>query len=119
MKLQVAYKDGSFGEIPCVSYHPEHERHIDQFSTVTEPGGLWTTTDKVFEHLRAINSYRRKTGVEERKLGTPNDCVELIDFASAPLEIYIPTGDGEPWRHNGTLVKAVPYGGDDSFWNNH
>lgn len=119
MKIQVAYKDGTFGELPCVNYHPEHQRHVDQFDTVTEPGGMWTTTDKIVEHLNKINDIRRGLGVEERKFNTPDECVELIDFASVPFEIYTPTGDGAPWKHNGTLVKTIPYGGSDSFWNVH
>lgn len=119
MKLQVAYKDGSFGEIPGVNYHPAHKRHIDQFDTTDEPGGLWTTVDKLFEHLVLVNKRRRANGIEERVLPAPIGCVDLIDFASAPLKVYISTDDGTPWKHNGTFVKTIPYGGDDSFWNNH
>lgn len=119
MKLQAAYKDGSFGEIPGVNYHPAHKRHVDQFDTTDEPGGLWTTVDKLFEHLKRVNEYRREHGIEERKFKMPADCIDLIDFVSAPLEVYMSTDDGAPWKHNGTLVKTIPYGGDDSFWNSH
>ena len=119
MKLQVAYKDGTFGEIPGVNYHPRHERRVDQFDAVADSGGLWITADRLFEHLALVNKRRRANGIEERVLPAPIGCVDLIDFASAPLEVYIPTDDGAPWKHGGTFVKTIPYGGDDSFWNNH
>ena len=116
MKIQVAYKDGSFGEIPGVNYHPAHKRYINQFDTTDEPGGLWITVEKLVAHIERVNEYRRANGIKERVFSTPTSCVDLIDFASAPLEVYVSTEDGSPWKHNGMLIKTIPYGGDDSFW---
>lgn len=119
MKIQVAYTDGTFGEIPGVKWHPEYSRHTDQFHTVVTPGGLWITEDKLFEHLRSVNERREKMGVEPRPLNVPRDCHELIAFASAPFEVYVATSDGTPWKDNGTLVKSIHYGGDDQFWDRY
>ena len=116
MKIQVAYKDGSFVEIPVVNYHPAHKRYINQFDTTDEPGGLWITVEKLVAHIERVNEYKRANGIKERVFSTPIDCVNLIDFASAPLEVYVSTEDGSSWKHNGTLIKTIPYGGDDSFW---
>lgn len=115
MKVQVIYKDGSAGEIPCVRYHPGFERHVDQFGTVSEPEGLWVTEDDVYEHLLRTNGFRRRNGIPEREFDK-RTCADLIDFAAAPFRVYVRTDDGEPWRHNGTLVKTVRYGGGDTFW---
>ena len=117
MNVQVKLTDGSFSEVPNVKWHPEFERHVSQTDTVTEPGGLWITEDALFAHLKRVNDFREKNGIEPRELKSPRDCHELVEFASAPFCIYVATEDGTPWRDNGTLVRTVPYGGDDSFWN--
>lgn len=112
MKIPVGYIDGTTGEIPCVKWHPPFRRAVSQFDSVDEPGGLWTTTENVAKHLAKVNELRREMGVPGREFSSPNEAAALIDSAAAPFDVYLPTEDGEPWRHNGVLAKSVPYGSE-------
>ena len=105
MKIKLKLQE-SVSEVNAF-WHPAHERHVDQFSTATEPAGLWTTKEEIVRHLAAVNASGKAIRVKEYDIF---DAVESIECAEAPLEIYAETGDGEPWRHNGTLVRKIPAG---------
>lgn len=112
MKIKITHEDGSKSYVEA-RWHPGFETGmIATGGKIRRAPGLWTTADEVMKHLCLVNEYRRKYGVPERDLSDEDRTFKGIIGAEAPLEVYRRTDDGEPWRHSGNLVKAVPWSSD-------
>lgn len=97
MTVPCKFRDGGFDTIQCVMWHPASG------TMFANPEGLWAIA-------KNVESWLAKSG---RKL-------EDIEFAEAPVTLYLDSDDHEPWKHAGLMVKeiqgaVVPYG----WWNMH
>lgn len=108
MKINILLKDGTVSSVPA-KWHPATSKTAEPGWQTLGPSSLWTTKSKIIDHLRKINESRKKMNVGLRDLSAEDEVIQGISAAEAPLEIYADTDDGKPWRHNGTLIKEVPY----------
>lgn len=108
MKIDILLSDGSVSSVP-VKWHPAVAKAAEPGQKTVCPGSLWTTKSEIIKHLQNVNERRKKMNVGLRDLSDQDDVIRRVSAAEAPLEIYIDTDDGRPWRHWGTLAREVPY----------
>lgn len=108
MKMEVYFKDGSFTELD-VKWHPQFTSGgIGTGGSITIPAGLWIEERDIIKHLEEVNAKRKRYGVRRRNLSNPRRVIKSISYGEAPLEIYESCEMGEPWRHNGLLIRIIP-----------
>ena len=108
MKINILLADGSVSSVSA-QWHPAVSKAAEPGQKILCPGSLWTTKDKIIEHLEKVNECRKEIHAHLRDLSIRDKVIQGICAAEAPLEIYVDTDDGQPWRHWGTLAKEVPY----------
>lgn len=96
MKIRCLRDDGVVVTVPCVKWHPAYSQSLGLLGKSDYPSGLWVCE----EHVKRSD-------------------LASITSAEAPFEIYSSCDDKMSWRHNGLLVKSVPYLDDPEFWENH
>jgi len=106
MKIEILLADNTVTSVQAM-WHGDTVSRTAPGQDVFRPGSLWTTKSKLIAHLEKVNRSRAKAGIEGRSVEA---AVETALCAEAPLEVYVDTEDGEPWRHFGTLARKIPYG---------
>lgn len=114
MKMKVKLGDGSVTTVDAW-WHPQVEvGGIATGGAQTRPAGLWTSDDVVMSHLREVNKVREEDSLPVRDLSDPGEILRGIQYAEAPLEVYLRGESEEPWRDTGNLVREAPGGyGED------
>lgn len=113
MKMKVKLGDGSVTTVDAW-WHPQVKIGDVGGGPGWREAGLWTSDDVVMSHLREVNKVREEDSLPVRDLSDPGEILRGIQYAEAPLEVYLRGESEEPWRDTGNLVREAPGGyGED------
>lgn len=111
MTVSIVNGDGTVSEV-WAGWHPPVASDVAPLQKIERPAAAWTTVGRLEKRRRGVDEARSAHGVG-RRTGPDCDARRMVDGIRAseiPLEVYLDTEDGEPWRHFGTLVREIPRG---------
>lgn len=113
MTVTVKYKNGTYGRIADVKWHPEYGTADGQVDAE-----LWVAKTSLESQLKRVNAFKAKIN-EKPEMTSVDDLIASIDFAEAEFMVYDDSSSDAPWMSPGHRMARIPYAGCDAYWKIH